>query len=213
MDRRSFLAATAGVSLTAGLAGCSALFDASMPDDLEDVEADRQLPVPALGDGDVTVDAYEDLGCPNCHEFEADVFPDLEAELIDPGEITYRHYDFVVEAADESLAMANAARAVQDETHTDDDPNGAFFTYKSAVMDADDWSDEGLAELAELVDADPDAVSAALDDETYYPTLAADWERGEGAGVEGTPTLIVDGEQVDDPFDTDEIVQAVEDAA
>ncbi|MDQ2051460.1 thioredoxin domain-containing protein [Natronolimnohabitans sp. A-GB9] len=214
MHRRSFLAATASVPLAAGLAGCSALFDASRPDALEDVDADPdQLPTPTRGDGDVTVAVYEDLGCPACHDFQADVMPELEAELIEPDEIAYRHYDFVVGAADESVAMANAARAVQDETRDGDDPNGAFFAYKAAVMNADDWSDDGLAELAELVDADPDAVTAALEDETYYPTLAADWERGEDAGVEATPTVVVDGEQIEDPFDTDEIFDAVEDAS
>ncbi len=214
MHRRSFLAATAGVSVTAGLAGCAGLFDASMPDPLEDVDADRQLPVPTRGDGPVEVDVYEDLGCPNCHDFQAEVVPDLEFELIEPEEAAYRHYDFVVEAADESIAMANAARAVQDEGYDDgdDDPNGAFFEYKTAVMDADDWSNDALAELATDYGVDAEAVSSTLEDETYYPTLAADWERGDDAGVEGTPTVVVEGEVVDDPFDVDEIVAAVEDA-
>lgn len=213
MDRRSFLAASAGVSLTVGLAGCSALFDASMPDELADVDPDRQLPVPTRGDGAVTVDVYEDPGCRACQEFQADVMPDLEAGPIDRDEITYRHYDFVVEAAEESVAMANAARAVQDETRIEDDPNGAFFAYKAAVMNADDWSDDGLVDLAAAVDADPDAVSSALADGTYYPTLAADWERGDDAGVDSTPTVVVDGETVDEPLDPDAVVSHVADAS
>ncbi len=130
----------------------------------------------------MTVDVYEDLGCRYCHEFQADVFPDLEDSYLETGGITYRHFDFPVEAADESVAMANAARAVQAETGTDDDSNGQFFEYKSAVMEHDDWNDEALAELAEPVGVDPASVSSALADDTYYPTLAADWERGaEGA--------------------------------
>ena len=212
MNRRSFLAASAGASLTVGLAGCTSLFDASMPDDLEDVDPDRQLPVPTLGDGDVPVDVYEDLGCPACHEFQTEIFPTLEADLIEPDEIAYRHRDFVVEADDDSLAMANAARAVQDETHGDDDPNGAFFAYKNDLM-VSEVSGDGIADLAAEVDVDPEVVSSALEDDAYYPTLAADWERGDENGVEGTPTVLVDGEPVDDPFDTDEIFAAVEDAS
>ena len=212
MDRRAFLAATAGATFSVGLAGCSTVLEPSMPEELAAVEPERQLPTPNLGDGDVTVDVYEDLGCPRCHEFQTDVVPELEAELIDPGEITYRHYDFVVGAADESVAMANAARAVQDDTGDEAGPNGAFFEYKASVMTADDWSDDALADLADAIDADPGTVSNALADDAYYPTLAADWERGDDAAVEGTPTVVVDGDPLDDPFDVGEIVDAVEEA-
>ena len=212
MHRRSFLT-LAGTGTMLSIAGCTSFLEASRPDDLEGVDSDSdQLPTPTLGGGDVTVDVYEDLGCPACHQFQADVFPVLESEFIETDEIEYRHYDFVVEAADESIAMANAARAVQDETRTDDEPTGVFFEYKAAVIDHDDWSDEELATLAEAVDVDPDAVSSALEDDTYYPTLAADWDRGEDAGVEGTPTVIVDGDTVDEPLEADAVVEAIEDA-
>lgn len=213
MNRRSFLVSSTTAGVAATLAGCSALFDGSRPDELADVEADRQLPRPELGDGPVTVDVYEDLGCGACRQFQNEVFPEIESELLEPGEITYHHYDFVVGAADESAAMANAARAVQAETHTDDDPNGDFFEYKAAVMVADDRSDDGLATLADTVEtgADPDAVASALEDGTYYPTLASDWDHGEDAGVEATPTVVVDGDEIEDPFDIEEITTAVED--
>ena len=211
MNRRSFLA-VAGMGTTLSIAGCTALFDASRPDDLESVEPDGdQLPSPTIAMGPVSIDVYEDLGCPACHEFQADVFPTLEAQLLDTGEATYRHVDFPLPADDRSVAMANAARAVQDETQTEDDPAGEFFADKTAVIDAGDWSDDALASIAaDETDVEEDVVRDALEDETYYPTLAADWERGEDNGVSGTPTVIVDGDEVD--ADADSIVAAVEDA-
>lgn len=211
MDRRSFLAATAGAPLAASLGGCSQPPRASMPTALEGVDPERQLPVPSLGDGDVSVDVYEDLGCPACHEFETEVFPTLEADVIGP-DATYRHFDFVVGATDESVAMANAARAVQDRTRTGNDPNGRFFAYKRAVMDGDEWDDDGLARVARSLQIIPETVSTALDEETYYPTLAADWNRGAEVGVVGTPTVVVDGDPLENPFDVDGIRDAVEDA-
>ncbi|WP_342633181.1 thioredoxin domain-containing protein [Halopiger xanaduensis] len=131
MHRRSFLAATAGASAI-GLAGCTSFLEASMPEELAGVDPDRQLPVPTLGDGPVAVDVYEDFGCPHCQDFQAEVFPTLESDYIEPGEIEYRHRDFVVMASDTSAARANAARAVQADTRADDDPNGRFFEYKRA---------------------------------------------------------------------------------
>ncbi|ELY44517.1 DsbA family protein [Natronorubrum sulfidifaciens] len=159
------------------------------------------------------IDVYEDFGCPACHDFQADVFPDLEAQLLETEEATYRHRDFPIPADDQSIAMANAARAVQAETMTEDEPAGEFFAYKQAVLAADDWSEDALAALAASeTDADRGAVADALADGTYYPTLVADWNRGDEAGVEGTPTVIVDGEQIEDAFETDEIVSSVDDA-
>ena len=212
MNRRSFLGATAGAAAVA-LAGCTSLLEASMPDELEGVDAERQVPAPTLGAGSVTVDVYEDLACPHCREFEREVVPVLEDEYVATDEIEYRHRDFVVMAADESAAMANAARAVQDDTRSgSDDPNGEFFEYKHAVMTEDVRSDDALLATAEDVGADPEFVSSALEEETYYPTLVADWERGDEAGVRGTPTVLVDGEVVDDSTDRDAVVDAIEDA-
>ncbi|RKD97768.1 thioredoxin domain-containing protein [Halopiger aswanensis] len=211
MHRRSFLAATAGTAAV-GLAGCTSFLEASIPSELEDVDADRQLPVPTLGDGDVPVTVYEDLGCPHCQEFQADVFPTLESDYIEPGEIEYRHRDFVVMASESSAARANAARAVQAATQTDDDPNGRFFEYKRTVMRDDIGSADELAAAAEDVGVDPSTVTEALEDDTYYPTLVADWEHGEAEGVEATPTVFVDGEPVDDSQDGESVVAAIEDA-
>lgn len=211
MHRRSFLAATAGTAAI-GLAGCTSLLEASIPAELEDVDPDRQLPVPTLGDGPVTVAVYEDLGCPHCQEFQAEVFPALESDYIESAEIEYRHRDFVVMASESSAARANAARAVQADTRTDDDLNGQFFEYKRAVMRDDIGSADDLAATAEDVGADPSAVTAALEDDTYFPTLVADWERGDKEGVEATPTVVVDGEIVDDSRDRDAVLEAVEDA-
>lgn len=215
MNRRSFLTLAAGAGASLALAGCTALFDASIPDELKDVEPDAdQLPTPTVGGGDVTVDVYEDFACPTCQEFQSDVFPELEQRLLEDDEATYRHYDFPLPVEDESIPMANAARTVQAATGTDGEPAGQFFEYERAVMDADDWSDENLADIAEAeVGIDRGIVIDGLGEETYYPTIAADWNRGDENGVDRTPTVLIDGEAVDDPLDVDEIVSTVEDAA
>ena len=214
MNRRSFLVTVAGSAVGVALAGCTSS-DPDPPDELASVEADAdQLPVPAIGSGTVTVDVYEDLGCSACHQFSAQIAPAIEEFLIEPGTITYRHYDFPIPAHSRSFAMANAARAVQDERGSDDEAAGAFFGYKQAVFAAgeNEWGDDGLAALAESVDVDSDVVATALENDTYYPTIAADWEQGVENDVSATPTVVVDGTHVEDAFDFEEIVSAVEDA-
>lgn len=213
MNRRSFLVAT-GVGVGVALAGCSSS-EPDPPDGLATADADEdQLPTPTLGAGPVPIDVYEDLGCLACHQFQELIFPAIEEFLIEPGTVTYRHYDFPIPARGQSFAMANAARAVQDETRSDDDSAGSFFAYKRAVFAAGEaeWGDDGLAALAEDVDVDPGVVATALEDDTYYPTLVADWRRGAENGVSGTPTVFVDGTEVEDPFDIEEIADLVEES-
>jgi protein-disulfide isomerase len=216
MNRRSFLTLTAAAGTSAALAGCTAFFSPSRPDELEDVEADTdQLPVPTIGSGDATIDVYEDLACPTCRDFQADVFPELEERVLDPDEATYRHFDFPLPADDDrSVPLANTARAVQAATGTSDEPAGQFFDYKRAVMAAGEPDDDDLVDLAASeVDLDRDIVGDTLEEGTYYPTLAADWDHGNDNDVDRTPTVLVDGETVEDPLDADEIVSMVDDVA
>lgn len=216
MNRRSFLTKTAAAGTSGALAGCTALFSPSRPDELEDVEADRdQLPVPTIGSGDATIDVYEDFACPTCRDFQADVFPELEERVLDPDEATYRHFDFPLPAdEDRSVPLANAARAVQAATSTSDEPAGQFFDYKRVAMAAGEPTDEDLMDIAaDEIGLDRDIVDDALEEGTYYPTLAADWDHGDENDVDRTPTVLVDGETVDDPLDADEIASMVDDAA
>lgn len=213
MNRRSFLRVAVGTAAVTATAGCAALFPASMPDELEGVDGDAdQLPTPTLGSGDVTIDVYEDLGCPSCQEFQRSVMPELETELLETGRATYRHFDFPLPADDRSVDAANAARAVQDETRTDAESSGLFFEYKREVMATDDWSGDAFAHAANELEVDPVAVEDAIEAGEYYPTLVADWNRGDDRGVNETPTVLVDGSEVDDPADAEKIAAAVKEA-
>lgn len=213
MHRRSFLTVS-GTGALLSIAGCTSLLESSLPDELEGVEPDPdQLPAPSIGTGSVPIDVYVDFSCPHCHEFHENVLPALETRLLESDEATYRHRDFPLPVDDRSIPMANAARAVQAETRTDDDPAGEFFTYEAAVIEADDRSDDGLSAIAAAeTGVEADIVRDALEDGTYYPTLAADWQRGDENDVNETPTVLVDGEAVDDPSDADAIVERVQDA-
>lgn len=210
MNRRSFLSATVAATAGVVVAGC---LGSSPPGRLSDAEEDPdQLPTPTLGDGPVALDVYEDLGCPACQEFNRSLLPLIREELIEEGVVTYSHVDYVLPAAETSIDKGTAARSVQDQTNGDGDPNGSFFEYKAAVFDANSPGRETLAELAADHGADPDAVATAVEEETYFPTLAADWRRGEEQGVDSTPTVVVDGTTVEESMNAQAIFDAVSDA-
>lgn len=196
MRRRDFLTAT-GAAAAAGLAGCSSTTE--LPTELSGTESNPdQLPRPTRGDGAVTVDVFKDHGCPACHQYYLTIFPEIRENYIDTGDITYNFYDYPLPADERTVVLNNAARAVQDDTRTSDDPNGAFWEYVELLYtNTDSWTDSNLGQFAEDVGADPDFVQGAIDTEQYYPQLVADWNEANRREAEGTPSVYVEGQQVD----------------
>jgi protein-disulfide isomerase len=150
-------------------------------------------PVAGDPDADVTVAVYEDFACPHCATFNEDVYPQLRSEYVESEQIRYEHHDFPIPVNQTvSWQAPNAARAVQSTVGDD-----AFFEYTDRLF-ANQGSLEpnAYAALAEEVGAEPSTVKTAATDREYDATVKADRERGLDAGVTGTPTAFVNGEEV-----------------
>lgn len=189
--RRAFLGGLGltAATLTAGCLGGSGSGEATDPA--------PELPPPVLGDpdADVTVAVYEDFSCPHCATYNEEVFPQLRQQYIDPGTIRYEHHDFPIPVDDWSWSVASAARAVQDRQGDE-----SFFAYaKRLFPNAGLYTMDLIGELAEEVDADPDAVRTAAEEEPYRPVVEADREAGIERGVDATPTVFVQDEAVNTP--------------
>lgn len=157
--------------------------------------ATETLPTPVAGnpDASVTVAVYEDFACPHCKTFDEEVLPQLWSEYIEPGEIRYEHRDFPI-PVDETVSWQapSAARAVQ-ATAGDD----AFFEYADLLFaNQASLGPDTYASLAGEVDADGETVRNAAVERRYDPAVRAARQRGIDAGVKGTPTAFVNGQQV-----------------
>lgn len=201
LTRRSVLGG--GATITAGaLAGCLGGGDGGGGDTVE------SLPTPTVGseDASVTVQGFEDFACPHCGTFALEVLPRIESEYVESGDVVYEHHDFPLPVDPEwSWQAASAARAVQDAKG-----NEAFFEFtKGVYQNMDSKSIDVLRTLAERVDADPDAVESAARDLTYKPVLESDKSLGEEKGVQGTPTVFVNDQKLEN-FAFETIASAVE---
>lgn len=212
--RREVLAAVGGGTAVA-VTGC---LGGGGPDTLEDggatgtatgSPASDMLSTPVRGDPNapVTVLAFEDYACPHCREYSLDVAPDIFAEYADNGAIRYEFHDFPIPVdEDVSWNAACAARAVQARAGDE-----AFFEYAHALFESQSDLGPGAYErLADDAGLDGAAVRESALDGEYRPAVAADRQRGEAAGVRGTPTVAVDGTVVDPTYDA--ISAAIEDA-
>lgn len=184
-SRRKVIATAVGTIGLGSLSGCVLGEDRTY-------EQVQELPAPTLGEDDapVTVRVFEDLGCPACRQFTEEVKPRLVEEFVQTGDVRFQWNDFVIPVTSQSAAAANAARAVQEElgeeAHWD-------FT-DTAYRNQGDLSYDFYATVAEEFGVeDTEVVTTKARERTYSPVIETDKSEGNDIGVEGTPSVVVNG--------------------
>jgi protein-disulfide isomerase len=197
--RRTYLA-VAGAAL-AGTAGCLGGGSGSgdRPScDVGQLEQVNSLPHPTLGaeDAAVTVDVYEDFACPHCATYNLDVFPKVKENYVDTEKIRYRFFDFPLPVSEQwSWGGAIAARAVQDRTDHE-----TYFEYAKTLFDRqDELTSNGFTvvhDAADEYDVDGCEVMGSVEQDAYRPVVQQDRQRAVDRGLQSTPTVVVNGEQL-----------------
>jgi protein-disulfide isomerase len=155
-----------------------------------------------LGDAStpVTITAWEDFQCPVCKAANSSVLQTIIEEYVDTGKakLEYRYFAFL---GDESVRAAEAAEAAAAQGKFWD-YHDALYTYQGAE-NSGAFSDDRLIQLAQLVGVDPTQFEASLDSGEYEGVVEDEGAEGKLQGVHGTPTFIVNGEQLLDWRDLD----------
>lgn len=156
---------------------------------------------PMLGNPRAPVKVVEffDYKCPSCKWFQDNVFPLLKKQYIDTGIVQYYAMNFPFIGPD-SMTAALAGEAVY---HLD--PEG-FWTFSDALFarqgdEKSNWATvDTLVAIAKqaLPKLNTDALATAITDRTYQNDVEADFLAGQLAGVNGTPTLYVNGRELSD---------------
>lgn len=205
LPRRRFLA-TAGAAITT-VSGC--LGDANNGVS-EGTTPTKQLETPVQGNPEtaVTVAVFKDYACPHCQEYTASTYPALRDEFIDAGDIRYEFHDFPIPVDPEtSWQAASAARTVQAIAGVD-----AFWQYQKRLFENQSSLDgEVYADLADGLGIDGELVRQGAEERRYEPTVYEDRQTGADMGVEGTPTVFVNGTLMDS-WGAETVVPAIRDA-
>lgn len=167
---------------------------------------------PSLGDEDapVTMVEYADFQCPFCGKFARDTEPELIEKYVEDGTLRIEWRDFPY-LGQESANAAFAARAAQ--------AQGEFWRYHELLygnqgsVNSGDFSDEKLIEFAREAGVDVDRFERDMKGGKYEGAVAADFEEGQGEGVTGTPTFVINGKTLVGAQPQDAFEKAIEDAA
>ncbi|WP_435095057.1 thioredoxin domain-containing protein [Halorubrum sp. N11] len=165
---------------------------------------------PVIGDpeADVVVQAFEDFTCGHCATYSLDHFPTIRDEYVASGEIRYEHWDFPIPVNERwAVPVASAARGVGVQYGSE-----AFFAFAKAAYESQgSYSGEAIGDAAEAAGADPCVAIADAQFATYEEVSASDRSDGVSMGVEGTPTIFVNGEAVED-YRAETIAAAIDEA-
>jgi len=186
MNRRKFMLTSIGAGSIA-LAGC-----------IEPGEQVSELPRPIYGDEDADLElhVYDDFACPACQDFVLNHKPTIISEYVDEGLVNIHHYDWPIPTHNRwSSEMANTARAVQDLEGEDEFFEFTRLLYENQADISVDRMNQLLEELE--LDEQADEILERGSNSVYQPVIDADRQNGDERGVEGTPTVFLDGDDVE----------------
>lgn len=164
----------------------------------------------ALGDEDAPreVVIYEDFLCPFCGELERQTSEDL-ARLAADGKVyvEYRPFDLLSNSfGDYPIRATNAFAVVLEE----EGPEVALAFHDLLFEEQPEEggpypSDDDLVDLAVQAGADEDTVRPGIEDLAQQDWVESATQEAVDAGVSGTPTVLLDGQQYTDGSSIDEI--------
>lgn len=141
----------------------------------------------------VLVEEYGDFQCPVCGQWERDVYPTVR-RLVDQGHIRFEYHPIAF-IGPESVAAANAAEAAGDE--------GKFWAYHDLLFADQAPENSGalttdrLLELGRQVGLTSQQFQQRVTNGTYDNWVRQATDQSSQRGVVQTPTVLVNGQQVD----------------
>lgn len=150
-----------------------------------------------LGDPNapVTIVEWADFQCPYCGSFNKQVIPLLIEDFIKTGQVKmeFRDLPFIDNAVayGESDMAAEAAACAADQ--------GKYMEYHETIFanqfgeNQGAYSKDRLLRMAELVGLDMDQFGSCFEDRTHKDEIRAMEEEAVAAGINSTPTLVING--------------------
>jgi protein-disulfide isomerase len=171
-------------------------------------------------DAPISIVAFEDFKCPNCKNFMENVVPTIQQKYIDTGKakMYILNWPFLAAKAnlspDDSVLAAQAAECAYDQTGNAGFENMSTIIFRAQGPEDQVWATKDkLVELAGSVEGvDPAKLGQCIDAGTTKARVDADKKQGDDAGVNGTPSVYVNGLFVPN-FSADEIGKAIDAAS
>ncbi len=164
----------------------------------------------------VIIDVFEDFQCPACQYFTESIEPLVIQNLVANGKARYvfHNYPFIdgngAKNGGESDQAANASMCAN--------AQGKFWEMHAILYanwkgeNQGNFSNDRLKAMAQNIGLDTNTFNTCFDANQYQAQIQAGFDKGAAMGVQGTPSVFVNGKAVGQPGKIatyDEIMQAV----
>ena len=156
-------------------------------------------PIKGNPDANVTIVEFGDFQCPYCAQFSDQTYPRIVDNYIETGQakIVWKDYPLTEIGHDWAQPASEALECVYREGGDE-----AFWNIKPKVFGNQDSLSAGnvqseIKSYAEEENVSSEAVQACLDTQNPGEEVSNDKAEGKSAGVTGTPTVFVNGEEVE----------------
>ncbi len=146
-------------------------------------------------DAPITIFEFADFQCPACGRWATFIEPIIKERLVQTGKARYVFYDFPLGGSHvHSFLAARAGRCANEQ--------GKFWEYHQALFARqNDWSfersaEDKLLEYGQQVGLDGEKFEGCLRSDKYAREVSESKSRGESLGVDGTPSIYVNGQKI-----------------
>lgn len=165
---------------------------------------------PVLGkdDAPVTITEFGDYKCPSCKAWGDTIYPLLKKDYIDTGKVKFSYINVLFHGEESALA------ALAGESVFAQNPQ-AFWTFHKALFDSQPkenhdglWvTEEKILDLAKSASPQIDLTKLKEDigNQKHLPQVQTDTELVEKYRVKQTPTVMINGTVLNNPFDLNKI--------
>lgn len=170
---------------------------------------------PYVGENKAKVQIIEfgDYQCPYCKKFEEDILPKLQKDYVANGKVKFYFVNDVVLGSDSTLA-GNASELIYHQY-----PKYFWDFHKElyAVQGEEKtgWvTNKLLLKVAEktVPNLDKNRFLDGLTNKTFNKYVSSDNKLAQSLGITGTPSLLINGKKVNNPFDYKELQKDIESA-
>ncbi len=158
-------------------------------------------------DAPITVIEYGSAACPHCARFNNNVFPAFKAKYIDTGKVHYIFREFLTQPADFAAASFLMARCIGRDRYlavVDD-----IFHEQEKIFQSNDLPG-GLRAIGEKYGLSKPAFEACVRDPDAQKALDARQEAAQAAGIDGTPTFLINKERLEGEVTLGDLMLVIE---
>ncbi|MGY0693303.1 DsbA family protein [Virgibacillus sp. FSP13] len=171
---------------------------------------------PTYGDTDAPVSIVEfgDFMCPACKIWGENFFPQVVSDYVDTGKAKISFVNVLFHGAQSELGSLAAESVYKQNPDAYWDFHHALFNEQPSENHDSEWlTQEKIMEVAkDIPEIDTKQLKEGMDNESAMDEVNRDTKLVNKFDVKLTPSIMVNGTTIEDPFDYDEIKNAIENA-